>query len=191
MATQIEEIREYLRQNADADAIKAAKKFVPTAQKAHGVRAPKVNELVPLYKSGGLPLVRDLWASGYLEEQILAAKILGKIASKNADETLKLIVEFADGICDWAVCDTLAMQGLRALHKRYQKELFAISRQLIPDKNAWKRRFGIVILEGFCKQPALHNEIQEIITPCLSDKEHYVKKAIEWIQKEIRDHSIK
>lgn len=186
MPTQLEEIQAYLRQQADEAGRLAAQKFVPTASKAYGVRAPKVNALVPIYQHGGLALVQQLWQSGFLEEQILAAKIVGKIAKKYPTETLALVPVLADSIQDWAVCDTLATQGMRSLQKKYQRELFDLSRQLIHDSNLWKRRFAIVLLEGFCKQPMLREEIEAIISPALRDGAYYVQKAIEWIQRELK-----
>lgn len=67
-----------------------------------------------------------------------------------------------------------------------QKEIFKLSKKLVKSENPWKRRFGIVLLINFKKDKTLKKEIEKIIKNVENDKEHYVKKAIDWIKRELK-----
>ena len=180
------EIKKFLKEKSSNKAKESWRKFIPTSEKFYGVYISEINKIVSKYKSGGFGLVEKLWKSGYLEERILAAKILGKISKQNPDLTLKLINKFVDDILDWAVCDTLATQAIRPIAKIKQTELFELSRRLIKSKNLWKRRFGIVLLINFKKNGALKKELEAIIKCIENDKEYYVKKGANWIKRSLK-----
>lgn len=184
---QYPEIRNFLKERSDKKAKESWRRFVPTSEKVHGVYVSELNKIVTKCKPGGFSLVEDLWKSRYLEERILAAKLLGKICKQDPDLTLKLITRLVEDIADWAVCDTLATQGIRQIAEIRQKELFKLSQKLIRSENIWKRRFGIVLLTNF-KNKGLRKEIKDIIKQLETDKEHYIKKALDWIKKDLRDH---
>ena len=120
------------------------------------------------------------------EEQLLAAKILGKICKNNPERSLNLIKKFTKGIFDWSVCDTLATQGIKGIAKIRQREILNLSRKLISSKNLWQRRFALVVLINYKKDKELRKSILEIIKKAKADKEIYVKKALYWLEKEIR-----
>ncbi len=180
------EIKKFLKQKSNEKAKISWRKFVPNSEKVHGVYLTEINKIVSKYSSGGFDLVKELWNSNYLEERILAAKILGKISKQNPEKTLKLIKKFIDDIKDWAVCDTLATQAIRPITKLKQKDVLNLSKNLIRSNNLWKRRFGIVLLINFKNDSYLKNEIKKIIKPVENDKEYYVKKAIIWIKKTLK-----
>lgn len=183
---QLAEIRKFLKEKSNDKAEKSWRKFVPTPEKIYGVYLAEINKIISRYKSGGFKLVEELWKSGYFEERILAAKILGKICKKDPEKTLDLIKNFVDDIADWAVCDTLATQGIRPIAKIKQKEIFELSRKLVKSENLWKRRFGIVLLVNFKKEKSLRKEIETIVKQVENDKESYVKKAINWIKRSLK-----
>ncbi|MCD6476681.1 MAG: DNA alkylation repair protein [Candidatus Aenigmarchaeota archaeon] len=186
IANQLTEIRNFLKEKSNNKVKESGGKFVPTSKKVYGVYLAEINKIVSKYTSGGFKLVEELWKSDYLEERILAAKILGKICKKDPEKTLELIRKFVDDIVDWATCDTLAIQGIRPIAKIKQKEIFELSKKLVKSKNPWKRRFGIVLLINFKKDKTLKQEIKTIIKQVENDKEYYVKKAISWIKREIK-----
>jgi len=183
---QLKEIRNFLKEKSNNKAKESWRKFVPTSEKVHGTYLAEINKVVSKYVSGGFKLVEELWKNGYLEERILAAKILGKICKKDPKKTLDLIKKFVDDIADWAVCDTLATQGIRPITKIKQKDIFKLSKKLIKSKNLWKRRFGIVLLINFKKEKLLRKEIEIIIKQVENDEEYYVKKAVDWIKRNLK-----
>jgi len=183
-------IQMLLEKQSNEKARAASKKFIPTSERIYGVRVPEINKLAQLFKSGGFELLEALWLSGAFEERLLAAKLLGKIGKQNPDKTLYLARFFSVDIVDWAVCDTLATQGLRSIHKIKQKEIFALARELIQSTNLWQRRFALVMLEPYTADKKLHHDIYALIDIVKNDKEYYIKKAIQWLQRNMNEHQV-
>src|SRR5687767_3984804 len=185
MSVLIKQIQQELNTNATPEAKSAVLKYVPDAKKVYGVRTPVLNEMAKKYKNGGFELVKELWINGAFEERILAAKMLGVISKKDPDMALKLVKIFSKDISDWAICDAIGMQSLKRVAKAKQKEIFALSSRLVVSKNPWERRLSLVIIEVFTKDKALHNEILKRIKALENDEEYYVKKAVEWLKRNI------
>ncbi len=130
MSQQLKAIQKILS-GKSTDATKAsADKFVPGNEKRYGVKMPLLNELAGMYKDGGFELVEELWKAGALEEKLLAVKILGKIAKKDPERSLKITRMFASNIGNWAVCDAMGMQGLKPILKTHQKKKFCIGQTI-------------------------------------------------------------
>jgi len=183
MSAELSEIQKVLKEKSNEKVKASFQKFIPSSQKVYGVKVPELNKLAIKYKSGGFEIVKELWKSGFFEEKLLASKILGKICKKNPEKTLQFLKVFSKDICDWAVCDTLATQGIRGIAKTKQKEIFEISKKLIQSKNFWERRFAIVLLINFTKNKNLRKEINEVIKNVENDEEYYIKKAVEWVKR--------
>ena len=178
-------IQQELDSKANATAKATTLKFVPDAVKIYGVRNPMLNEMAKKYEEGGFELVKELWASGAFEEKLLAAKMLRLICKKDPVLSIQLVTGFSKDISDWAVCDTLGMQSLKPIAKLKQKEIFDLSHKLIRSKNLWERRLSLVIIEVYTKDRSLQPEIKKRIKMLENDKEYYVKKAVEWIKRNL------
>jgi 3-methyladenine DNA glycosylase AlkD len=182
MSKEVLEIQKILEEKSNEKVKASFQKFIPTSQRVYGVKTQELNKIVAKYKNVSFELVKELWDAGAFEERILAAKVLGKICKKDPEKTLQLIKTFSKDIHDWAVCDTLATQGIRNIK---QKEILEMSKRLVRSKNLWKRRFAIVLLINFAKDRKLKKEIADIIKSVETDKEYYVKKAVEWIKRKL------
>jgi 3-methyladenine DNA glycosylase AlkD len=161
-------------------------KFVPGSQKVYGVKMPLLNELCKQLKEDGFPLVYMLWQSGSFEEKMLAAKLINKLAKKEPADALAAVKKFSNNIQDWAVCDTLGMQSLKPIAATNRKEIFSLSKKLNLSKNFWQRRLSLVLVEVYAKDENMHNAINTLLQPLKTDKEYYVKKAVEWIEKSMK-----
>jgi len=53
-------------------------------------------------------------------------------------------------------------------------------------KNIWKRRFSIVLLVNFTEDGSLKKDIKTILSLVKGDKEYYVKKAIDWVDRNLQ-----
>lgn len=186
MSKELLEIQNWLKEKSDEKVKASFQKFIPGSEKIYGVKVPMLNELAGKYKAGSFPLVEELWKSGAFEEKLLASKILGEVCKKDAEKTMELLEKFSKDVCDWAVCDTLTTQGIRGIAKEKQGEIFALSRKSVSSKNFWKRRIALVLLINFKKEKELHSEILGIVAKVEDDKEHYVKKAVEWVKREVK-----
>ncbi len=132
----LQKIQQDLRVLASERALKSWEKSTPTATKIYGVSVADINNLVKkYYKDSSFPLVEALWNSGYLESRLLAAKLLGRICKKDPDKALELLKHWAKTITNWAVCDTLATQGIRKIARLKQTEIFKIAKQLVQSDN--------------------------------------------------------
>lgn len=184
MSILLKEIQKILKAKATPGAKIAHEKFVPgTKEKIYGARIPVLNDLAAQFKAGSFELAEELWNAGALEEKMLAVKMLGKIAKKDPQKSLKLIQLFAKNIGNWAVCDTMGMQGLKPILKTNQKEIFALAWKYNSSKDFWQRRLSLVLVEWYTRVKALHPEIKKLVKNLENDKEYYVKKAVVWINK--------
>jgi 3-methyladenine DNA glycosylase AlkD len=183
MGTDLKAIQKILKDKSNPEALAACKKFVPGTTKIYGVRNPVLNELSKQFKGSGFNLIKELWDAGAFEEKLLAAKILQKVAKKDALQSLLLIQYFAPGIDNWAVCDTVGMQSLQTILKTHQKEIFALAKKYNRSANFWERRLSLVLVEWYTRDKTLHTEIKKLIKPLENDEEYYVKKAVVWINK--------
>lgn len=186
ISQRLSSIKQALVAKSDEEAKAAFRKFIPTSQHVYGVRVPLLNQLAKEHREGAFELAESLWKSGAFEEKLLGAKLLGSSCKKDPDRALRLAKEFAAQITDWAVCDTLGMQGVKGIALRKQTELFAWSNTLVKSKNLWERRLGLVLLTHFVKDRNARTQIEETLARLRDDKEHYVKKAVEWLQKDLR-----
>lgn len=183
MSIALQEIREILLANRDEKAIDAYKKFVPGVVNLYGVRTPVLNKLAGDYKAGSFELAQQLWKAGGYEERQIAAKILAKVAKKDPALSLKLIKQWAPDITDWATCDALGMQSLKPINKTYVEEIFTLSEKLIKSNNLWERRLALVLVEWYTRDKSYHPRIKKLLDTVKDDKEYYVKKAVQWINK--------
>ena len=184
MSEELKAIQKILIAKSSKAALAAQKNFVPGADlKIYGVRTPVLNELAKQFKAGGFDLVKELWDAETFEKKILAVKILGCIAKKDAARSLQLIQYFVPGIDNWAVCDAMGMQGLKPILKTHQREIFALAKKYNSSKNFWERRLSLVLVEWYTREPSLHAEIKKLVKPLENDPEYYVRKAVVWINK--------
>lgn len=185
ISQRLSSIKQALVANSDEKAKSAFQKFIPTAQHVYGVRVPLLNQLAKEHRDGGFELVEALWRAGGFEERLLATKVLGSACKKDPDRALGLAKKFSPQVSDWAVCDTLATQGLRGIALKKQADLLAWSEQLVKSKNPWERRLALVLLTHFVKDKDLRVQTEETLARLSGDKEYYVKKAVQWLQKDL------
>ena len=183
--TQLQAIQRTLQQQASNAVQEANNKFVPGSKKVYGVPNPFLNTLAKQFKTGGFDLVKALWASGAYEEKMIALKMLGCIAKKDAPQSLLLVQVFSTGIDNWAICDTMGMQSLKPVVKTHQQEIFALAKKFNSSKNMWQRRLSLVLVEYYTRDKTLLPQINSLVSALENDEEYYVKKAVVWIKKNI------
>lgn len=161
-------------------------KTAPGIQQVHGTPKPVLNHLAKNHSDGGIPLVEELWKSGVYEEQMLAVKLLERLARKHPADAIRLLKAFTPELTEWSICDTLAMGLSRALHKKEKKTLFALSDQWAASDRMWTRRMSLVLLWYFCRFEEDRAFIHAQVNRHVNDKEHYIRKAVTWIRRELK-----
>ncbi len=185
MSPELLAIQEILRINSSPAAKGAHQKFIPGISKIYGVRMPVINELARKYKDSSIDLTVELWKAGAMEEKILAAKLLGNMARKDPNLSIRNFRFFANHIGNWAVCDALGMQGLISIRKSHHKEIFELAKEYNRSEDFWQRRLSLVLVEWYTRIKKLHPQIKKLVAALEMDDEYYVKKAIIWINKNL------
>ena len=181
MSEQLREIQKALSAKGDKKNAVFFQKMVPGKQKVFGVKTPELNLLVQQYKAFSFDLAKELWASGALEEKIIAIKIMEKTGKKDPVKLLALFKQFSKQVDNWAVCDGLGMQFLRGILKTHINEIFALASQYNHSKDPWQRRLSLVMVEWYTRIGERHGEIKKLVKNLANDDEYYVKKAVIWI----------
>jgi len=97
------------------------------------------------------PILGLLWNNGSFEERTIVAKSLEKVGKGDWGRSLQLIRSFIGDISDWAICDQLAMFGMKPLITGHPTEVLPLCRKWAQDDNKWIRRFGVVALYSLTK----------------------------------------
>lgn len=181
----LNEIQAFLSNASQKSTVDFFQKMVPGKQKIYGVKTPALNALVKKYKEGSFDLIRELWASGSLEERIIAIKIMERIGKRDPEKLLKLFKIFATQIDNWAVCDGLGMQFLRGIIKTHEGEIFILADKFNRSKDPWQRRLSMVMVEWYTRKKEMHKKIKMLVTRLEDDNEYYVKKAVAWIKRNL------
>lgn len=183
MSKQLTEIKKILQSKSNKENIEFTRKIAPGTSMIYGVKTPELNLLAAQYKSGSFELAEELWASGYLEERIIAVKILEKTGKSDPQRLLKLFKKFSKSVDNWAVCDGLGMQFLRGIVKTHTKEIFEIANKFSQSSNLWQRRLALVMVEWYTRLQEYHPAIKKLVNALENDEEYYVRKAVAWIKR--------
>jgi 3-methyladenine DNA glycosylase AlkD len=98
-----------------------------------------------------------------------------------------VIVGWQEQVDDWGLCDALAKiytKILVVMPGEVYEQLKAWNRS----ENLWKRRQSVVSLLYYSrtkKQYPTFDQVVQLITPLLSDKEYYVQKGVGWSLREM------
>jgi len=111
--------------------------------------------------------------------------VLGSVARTDPIQTLALVEEFSGEVADWAVCDTLGTQSVKAITGKQQERILGMSRRLIAANSMWQRRLGVVLLTHYAKDIGMRDELVAIVRPLRADKEHYIQKALAWLDRDL------
>ena len=98
---------------------------------------------------------------------------------------MALLIEFSTDVTDWAVCDTLAVQSVKSIAAKHEDKVIAVAGELLKSSGMWQRRLGIVLLTRYAKVTSKHEALLAMLSPLRSEKEHYIKKAIAWFDRDL------
>lgn len=181
---------------SDENAMKSIEIAIPSVSNYHGVRGDVLNrissELAKHIKGKdevAHNLLKYLWKTNSYEERIIVSKVIGKLIKKNPQLWVDFIIDVVPDITNWAVCDTLATQGLEPQTLKDPDKTLSLSDRWVDSNDLFVRRFGVVALRAFKKAP-ITKKVFELLDRVMGDEEHYIKKAISWILREIskQDH---
>ena len=140
-----------------------------------GVRTPKLKEIAKHLSKKNYKDFINTKHNTY-EEILIHGLILGFIKIE-FNELLKLLDKFIPYINNWATCD-LTVSNLKQF-KKNQELGFKYINKCINNKNIWKQRFGIVLLNSYYINDNYINSILETLTN-IKTNEYYLEMAIAW-----------
>ncbi len=184
----LKQLREQLISNIDEKYQEGNLRTVPTAKKNYGVRGPLLVKFAKqLYKENKLELFNELINSDWLEEQMIAVRLLG--LEKDSEKAFGLAIGNLNKIHDWCTCDTLATQSLGKYMITNKEEIYDLALKGVEDSNVWVRRFWVAALVPLSlkknKGDADVAEILSVLDKVMLDEEKYVQKAIHWVLREV------
>ncbi len=183
--SELEQIRERLAAVGTEEGRIAARKFVPTTDRVYGVRVPILNQLARELDQADFTTVDELWASAFYEERLLAAKLLGRLGKKNPEKGWEVVQRLARDVNDWASCDTLATESVRPGLNRFGTTIASAALCYLEEDNQWLRRFGLVVLTNFAKDASQRPRIEAALLRASGDRRPYVKKAADWLRRDL------
>ena len=110
-------------------------------------------------------------------ETILLEGILIASSNLEIEEKISFLDKYIPKINNWATCD-LSAANLKQF-KKNQEQGYEYIKKCIKDKNIWKQRLGIVLLNDYYINDTYINNILEIL-PKIKTEEYYIQMAIAW-----------
>ena len=180
----LSKLRSELRKNADRTY--NFNQFFKTPIKAYGVRYPVIRKIAKKYFPENLNaadlkiLCEALMNSGMHEESVVAVMW----AKQGNIATVQLMKHWLDSYAsNWAQADDICLNVLCQLLER-NASLVPEVKSWAKSKNLWTRRASAVSFVYPCRRGLYLNDILEVATLLLNDKEDLIQKAYGWALRE-------
>ncbi|MDR3068466.1 MAG: DNA alkylation repair protein [Cellulomonas sp.] len=194
----VQHVRADLVDSADQATKETGKRFFKEDVLAYGVKTPVVNSIAKRHlqeiRAAGLGkadvyvLCTELWASGYLEEAIVAcafSESQGKVYEPADFEVFEGWVH--EYVTNWATCDTLCNHTVGDLLMRFP-ELADRLMVWTGSTNRWVRRAAAVSLIVPARKGLFHPLVIRVADALLTDTDDLVRKGYGWMLKAAADH---
>jgi 3-methyladenine DNA glycosylase AlkD len=187
----IDKVREALKSNADERTLAASQKFFKEKISSYGVKMPIVNNISKDFynqiysksKSEIFALCEILWQSGIIEETIIACHWSYRMNKKFEPKDFQIFERWIlDYVNNWATCDTFCNHTLGKFLEMFPEFLPKLKSFAFSD-NRWMRRAAAVSLIVPAKKGLFLNDIIEIASILLLDKDDLVQKGYGWMLK--------
>jgi len=155
-----------------------------------GVMVPDIRKVVKEFQNAPLSEVRDLLASPYHEDRVLAALLLVHQFSRG-DEAARtricaLYLKSVKHINNWDLIDLSAPHIVgKHLENRDRRTLYDLARS----RDLWKRRIAIISTFAFIRQDDFDDALA-ISAMLLSDEHDLIHKAVGWMLREVGKRSL-
>jgi 3-methyladenine DNA glycosylase AlkD len=191
MKALIEDLRQELKNNTDEKTENTAQNFFKEEIKAYGVKMPTVNKIAKAFfkeingksKVEIFDLCEELWRSGNLEESIVACNWSYEFHKQYEASDFEIFKRWVQNyVNNWASCDTLCNHSVGDLVMMYP-ELVSHLKLWATSNNRWMRRAAAVTLIIPARKGLFLDDIFQIATTLLHDKDDLVQKGYGWMLK--------
>jgi 3-methyladenine DNA glycosylase AlkD len=141
-------------------------------------------KLKPASKEQIFSLCEELWKSGNFEESIIAC-LWSRYPQKYYTATDMKVFErwISQYVGNWASCDTFCNHSVAMLVEKFPAKI-AVLKKWALSGNRWMRRAAAVSLIIPAKKGMFTEDILDIATLLLEDKDDMVQKGYGWMLKE-------
>lgn len=189
----IDDLRQTLHESINAKILQSSDHFFKQGEQAkvYGVRMYDVGKIAKEFykKVSVLPkaeifaLCGTLWQSGYLEEAVIACECAYSLKAQYEPEDFEVFEYWLSTHVDnWASCDTLCNHSIGTLIEQYPQYLSRL-KAWTASENRWVRRGAAVTLIIPAKKGLFFQDILDIATTLLHDRDDLVQKGYGWMLK--------
>jgi len=203
----IDEVRQTLKDSVDEKTKNSTKHFFKEEVQSYGVKIPIVNQISKVFfdkvkgrtKAEIFDLCETLWQSGNLEESIIACNCSYALRKQYERSDFEIFERWVQNyVNNWASCDTLCNHSIGVFIEMYPEYVQRL-KVWATSENRWTRRAAAVTLIIPARKGLFLDDIFQIATTLLHDKDDLVQKAYGWMlkaaseahQKEVFDFVIK
>jgi len=193
METILKQVRQELKNSIDEKTLNTSQHFFKEGEQAkvYGVRMPSVGkiakeffqEIKNLPKIQLFALCEELWQSGYLEEAVVACEWSYSLRKQYEPDDFEIFERWVENYVDnWASCDTLCNHTIGEFIKMYPEYISRL-KEWATSNNRWMRRAAAVTLIIPARKGLFLDDIFQIATILLYDKDDLVQKGYGWMLK--------
>ena len=191
MENLLPEIRKTLTLNVDEKTLLTGKRYFKEEVTLYGVRIPVVNKISKEFysllkdqsKQEIFSLCEALWKSGYNEEACIACNWSYYLHKQYEPSDLLIFEKWIEQyVKNWASCDTLCNHSVGTLLEMYPEKISLLKKWAASD-NRWMKRAAAVSLIIPARKGMFLEDIFEIATILLYDKDDLVQKGYGWMLK--------
>ena len=191
MKTIIEELRKDLKANASEQARISGEHFFKESVKMYGMKSAVLKEISRIHynnvkhlkKEVFFELCEDLWKSDYYEESIIACLWTYNLKKNYVLSDFIVFDNWVNKYIDnWASCDTFCNHVVGTFVEMYPAYLKELKKWAKSD-NRWVKRAAAVSLIVPAKKGMWLEDVFEIATILLHDKDDMVQKGYGWMLK--------
>jgi 3-methyladenine DNA glycosylase AlkD len=191
MSKIIEDIRKDLMKNSDEKTRISGERFFKEAVKLHGLKSAVTEKIGKEHyakikgkpKSEIFELCEELWQSGYMEEAFIACNWSYNVRKEYFPDDIKVFERWISNyVTNWATCDTLCNHTVGTLIEMFPEKMSYLKKWAkLPGR--WIKRASAVTLIVPARKGLFLNDIFEIASILLLDKDDMIQKGYGWMLK--------
>lgn len=189
----LQQVRQTLRDCIDRKTLQSSDRFFKPGEQAkvYGVRMAEVSKIAKEFskiigrqsKAEIFALCEELWQSGYLEEAVLACECAYSLREQYQPDDFEVFERWLSVYVDnWASCDTLCNHTIGTFVEHYSQYLSHL-KIWTTSANRWVRRGAAVTLIIPARKGLFFEDILDIATTLLHDRDDLVQKGYGWMLK--------
>jgi len=188
-------IDEELKQQKEKEYAQEISRMIGKGIVSYGVKLPKIRKIVKKYfkefpNENWKEICKTLLSKEIFENKMVGIFLLGLFIKKGGKLSISEVGELIKNYIDnWATCDEISMEVVARIIKNSPNEIKRLN-GWIKSENVWLRRAALVTIVKLKNKIENWYEIASQILSSLSkEKEPIVRKAINWLRREIAKYS--